>query len=329
MLESPMQNKKIQLWALGISGYNSKVEYIRGSSNSRADLLSRVPKNGTMNSEEGLDEPDVSDNAYEINALNSNHLRTGDFAVSNVPLPKEFEKAEVMPDTDMVQEVAKDEAIVEIIRSLKKEEVPPSIEKRHIVIDDILYYISNVDDDPSLRLYIPENLKRSVITQYHDQNGHMGIDKTFETIKQKYYWPNLYKEVYGYMEKCITYQARNMRKIKAPVQETGIPPYPFAKIGLDLPGPYPTSLSGNKYIIAFIDLSKGYPEAFPVPDKSADNVVHFLIEEIFPRHGSVLEIVSDNGSENLNRKMHETLQALNINHVSTSFYHPPGNAKVE
>ena len=48
--------------------------------------------------------------------------------------------------------------------------------------------------------------------------------------------------------KCITCQACNMQKIKAPVQETGIPPYPLAKIGLDLSVPYPTSLLGNKYI---------------------------------------------------------------------------------
>ena len=192
-----------------------------------------------------------------------------------------------MPGIDMVEEQAKDEAIVEIMRFLKKEEVSPSIEKRRIVIDEILYYLSNVDDDPSLRLYIQENLMSSVITQYHEHNGHMGIDKTFQTIKQKYYWPNLYKEVYGYVEKCITCQAHNMRIIKAPVQETGIPTYPFAKIGLDLSRPYPTSLSGNKYIIAFIDLYSGYPEAFPVPDKSADNVRHLLIEEIFARirHG--------------------------------------------
>ena len=329
MLESPMQNKKIQLWALGISGYNCRVEYIEGSSNSCADMLSRVPENGTTIKDEGLDEPDVSDNAYEINALNSNCFRPRDFAVSKAPLPKEIGKAELDPDIDIVQEQAKDEAIVAIMKTLKKDEVPSSIEKRHIVIDGVLYYISNVDDDPALRLYIPENLKGNVVTQYHDHNGHMGIDKTFETIKQKYYWPNMYKELYAYVEKCITCQARNMRKIKAPVQETGIPPYPFAKIGLDLSGPYPTSLSGNKYIIAFIDLYSGYPEAFPVPDKSADNVVHLLIEEIFPRHGAVLEIVTDNGGENVNRKMQETLQALNINHVTTSFYHPQGNAKVE
>ena len=88
-----------------------------------------------------------------------------------------------MPDIDMVQGQAYGEAIVEIMRFLKKESVPHSIEKRHIVIDDILYYISNVDGDPSLRLYIPENLRGSVITQYQDHNGLMGTDKTFETIK--------------------------------------------------------------------------------------------------------------------------------------------------
>ena len=157
----------------------------------------------------------------------------------------------------------------------------------------------------------------------------MAIDKTFEAIKQKYYWANLYKELYDYVSKCITCQARSMRKIKPPVQETGIPPYPFARIGLDLSGPYPTSLAGNKYIVAFIYLYSGYPEAFPVPDKSADNIVHLLIEEIFSRHGAVLEIVTDNGTENVNRKMRETLQELNINHVTTSYYHPQGNAKIE
>jgi hypothetical protein len=57
--------------------------------------------------------------------------------------------------------------------------------------------------------------------------------------------------------------------MKPHLQETDIPPYPFAKIGLDLSGPYPTSLSGNKYIESFIYLHSGWPEAFAVPDKSA------------------------------------------------------------
>ena len=44
LLESPMQNKKIQLWALSMSGYNCTIEYIAGTTNTCADLLSRHPR---------------------------------------------------------------------------------------------------------------------------------------------------------------------------------------------------------------------------------------------------------------------------------------------
>ena len=45
LLESPMQNKKIQLWALSMAGYNCTIEYIAGTTNTCADLLSRHPDN--------------------------------------------------------------------------------------------------------------------------------------------------------------------------------------------------------------------------------------------------------------------------------------------
>ena len=81
----------------------------------------------------------------------------------------------------------------------------------------------------------------------------MGIQKSFDSIRQKYYWPNLFKEINGYVSDCITCKSRSMQKIKPHLQEIDIPPYPMAKISLDLSGPYPTTLSGNKYIIAFVD----------------------------------------------------------------------------
>jgi transposase InsO family protein len=157
----------------------------------------------------------------------------------------------------------------------------------------------------------------------------MAIDNTYDLICQKYYWPKLFKELNNYVSTCVTCQKRNFKKIKPPLQETDIPPYPFAKIGLDLSGSYPTSLSGNTYIVSFIDLYSGWPEAFAVPDKSADQICNLLIDEIFPRHRQVLELCSDNGTENINYKVKETLEALNIHHVKSSYYHPQSNAKVE
>ena len=67
----------------------------------------------------------------------------------------------------------------------------------------------------------------------------------------------MFKELLKYTTDCIIFQMRSARKIQQLIQETDIPPYPFAKIGLDLSGPYPTSLSGNKYIVGFINLYSG------------------------------------------------------------------------
>ena len=88
-------------------------------------------------------------------------------------------------------------------------------------------------------------------------------------------------------------------------------------------------MSGNKYIVAFVDRFSGWPEAFAVPDKTADTIAHLLIEEIFPRFGCPLELVTENGTENVNQIMKETLRTLNIHHVTTSFYRLQSNAKVE
>ena len=108
-----------------------------------------------------------------------------------------------------------------------------------------------------------------------------------------------------------------------------IPLYPFAKLSLDLSGPYPKSLSGNRYIIAFVDWYSGWPEAFAVPDKTAETIAHLIINEIFPRFGCPLELVTDNGSENCNKIVKETLEVLNIHHVRTSYYSPQSNSRVE
>ena len=78
-----------------------------------------------------------------------------------------------------------------------------------------------------------------------------------------------------------------------------------------------------------MDLFSGFPEAFPTPDKSAQTMAHLIIDEIFPRYSAPLEILSDNGSENINHVIKETLKELNVHHVTCSYYHPQSNGVVK
>ena len=87
-------------------------------------------------------------------------------------------------------------------------------------------------------------------------------------------------------------------------------------------------MSGNRYIITFVDWYSGWPEAFSVPDKTAETVADLIIAQIFLRFGSCLQLVTDNGTENVIRIFKETLDMLKINHVLIIVFHPQSHAKV-
>ena len=61
---------------------------------------------------------------------------------------------------------------------------------------------------------------------------------------------------------------------------------PFDKIAIDLVTDCKTSTSGNKHILTIIDHLTGWPEAFPIPDKSADTIVATFINEYLPVHST-------------------------------------------
>ena len=66
-----------------------------------------------------------------------------------------------------------------------------------------------------------------------------------------------------------------------------------------------------------------------MPDKNAETIADLIIDQIFPRFGSCLQLVTDNGTENVIKVVRETLEKLKIDHVLTSVYHPQSNGKVE
>ena len=256
-----MQNKKIQLWALSIAGYNATIEYIEGKKSVCADLLSRMPgldKESIHDRTNGpIEDVDINNKTLEINVVNSNQIDTtlpGRYDIVQDPLTKEELKVNGF---DIVKEQEKDKVLLDLKIRLQKGDISSADYSRHVVLDDILYYVTNVNDNPTLRTYIPYHIKNALIKQYHDDNGHMGVDKAFDNLRLKYYWPNMYKELYDYVTNCVTCQTRSLKRIQPPLQQTDIPPFPFAKIGLDSSGPYPKTLSGNKYTIGFVDWYSG------------------------------------------------------------------------
>ena len=158
LLESPMQNKKVSLWALTISSCRCKIEFLKGSENSVADLLSRVDDNRSQNNDPLLDELDISNKTYEIGALNSNRFNPKEFARCKATFPDKVVKPSYRSGLNMVEEQEKDDVILKLRQDLKKEKLSPAVSRKYILLDNILYFISKVDTDPILRLCIPKQL---------------------------------------------------------------------------------------------------------------------------------------------------------------------------
>jgi hypothetical protein len=235
-----MQNKRIQFWALNISAYNCKIEYLPGKLNLNADFFSRPladDKNANMSDIE-LYEPDINDNAfeitvsnsnynsnydnehvvktdesYEVNALDSTHLDAKQKANKKYQIQEPIvEDIKQLEKLNMSSEQDKDQTILELKMLLRHGQPTKSVHSKYLKIDQVLYYLSNVDDSPNLGLFVPQHLKHLVITQYHLNNGHPGTQRLFTTIKQKYFWPKMFKELYEYVSKCVDCQSRNLTK---------------------------------------------------------------------------------------------------------------------
>ena len=110
---------------------------------------------------------------------------------------------------------------------------------------------------------------------------------------------------------------------------TEIPDRPFDKITIDLVTDCEMSTSSNKHILTIIDHLTGWPEAFPIPDKSTDTIVTTLINHYLPVHICPRYILSDNDTAFKNKLMDQILQQLGIDRIFSAPYHLQSNRKLE
>ena len=174
-----------------------------------------------------------------------------------------------------------------------------------------------------LALVILKSWKYTVLVEAYDKLGHQGNSHTYCLIKHQYYWKQMNKDIWKYIENCVLCQREKAKVQQYPLQMTEILDRPFDKIAIDLVTDCKTSTSGNKHILTIIDHLTAWPEAFPIPDKSA------FINEYLPVHMCPRYILSDNGTEFKNSLMDQVLQQLGIDIIFSAPYHPQSNSKLE
>ena len=107
---------------------------------------------------------------------------------------------------------------------------------KHYFIEDNRLYCKNKNDTKQ-RVITPKHVETILYNIHKDMTGaHLGVDSTYEKIKERYYWPKMFEDVRKYIESCDNCQRREKTKRREELlpQKIGAP---FDKIGIDIKGP--------------------------------------------------------------------------------------------
>jgi hypothetical protein len=104
---------------------------------------------------------------------------------------------------------------------------------------------------------------------------------------------------------------------------------PFDRIHIDLFGELPETAGGYRYVLVCKCAITKWVEYFAIRRKSADEVAECFVDEILMRHGAPKELVSDGGSEFINKVMKAVCKLLKIRKITTAPYNPRADGLAE
>lgn len=167
-----------------------------------------------------------------------------------------------------------------------------------------------------------------MLHEYHDSviTGHPGGEETLRAITRSFHWPGLERDVTSYIKQCLLCAnfKRRPKYPHAPLRPRQ-PTRPFKVISVDIMGPYPRSISKNRFIITATDLFTKWTEGFAVPASDAKTIGTKLENQIFRRFGYPRHIITDNGSQFYSVHWDSYCRRWHCDTWQTAIYHPRAN----
>jgi len=277
-------NRRQARWAEELLSYSFDLFYCKGSSNQKADALSRCP---AFTSREGgttaagqqtllCKEQWVEIGAMQLDDDDREGINIEALAVEQLlPEAKETLKEKAMLDEDYL-------AISRQISSGGK------VDKHYEIKEDLLCWKN--------RLYVPKELRQIVMRSEHNSKvaGHFGRERTMELLTRNLYWPNMETDVRKYCNECDKCQ-----RTKAPLHAKHglLHPLemackPWTHISTDFITYLPESERATM-ILVVVDCFTKMAHFIPIKKKDSPTVARAYLENIWKYHRFPEDVVSD------------------------------------
>ena len=133
--------------------------------------------------------------------------------------------------------------------------------ERYVLLDSLLFKVISIPEKETALLAIPEICEDKVITLYHSSlfAGHQGVIKTYLTIADKFFIPDLMHYLHSYIKGCHVCQlTRKDEPLTRQLQtRINLNYKPLARLSMDLKV-MSKSYKGHKFILCIIDEVTNY-----------------------------------------------------------------------
>ena len=168
------------------------------------------------------------------------------------------------------------------------------------LVGDILFKM-NINENNTINpltfsLCIPEVLEPMIFHMEHESlySNHMGITKTYLTMRKRFYIKNLFSKLTHYIRSCHQCQTQKApTDVERPYNARIPAAYrPFQRLVCDIKY-MPMSSSGNSYLLVITCEITRYTYAIPLKRADSQTIAEVLLRRIVLMHGEPESIITD------------------------------------
>ena len=336
-----IKTQRVLRWRTKIEEFSPYIHYITGEKNVLADNLSRLhrlPTPATLAKGKKLVEPaEVTDDEGESDdeAFFLEQEFTGmydDTVWECIECYLNF------PDTDTPEEnplsyahireqQQQDNALLALLEKYPDNYYYDKIDDD---VDDIICYKKYVDKD-DWKIALPQNMVPQVVQWFHQVLGHPGQTRLRETLMQRYYHPQLRRQIDQFQcEHCQRYKLAGRGYGLLPERQVRVAPW--EEVAIDLIGPWNVNVNGKPCefsALTCIDTASNLVELVRIDNKTAEHIRDKFAQTWLCRYPRPIRCVHDKGGEFIGREFQWLLELFSIKDVCSTSKNPQSNAICE